>query len=61
MDRIIRPDGAPQVADDLIESLYAELRTIARREHYRAGAPQTLQTTALINEAYLKLRKRDGW
>jgi len=60
-DKIIRPDGAPAVADDLIESLYAELRTIARREHYRAGTPQTLQTTALINEAYLKLRKREGW
>ena len=60
-DKIIRPDGAPAVADDLIQSLYAELRTIARREHYRAGTPQTLQTTALINEAYLKLRKREGW
>lgn len=48
-------------ADALVASLYAELRTIARREHWRAGAPQTLQTTALINEAYMKLRKRDGW
>jgi RNA polymerase sigma factor (TIGR02999 family) len=37
------------------------LRAIARREHYRAGQPQTLQTTALINEAYVKLRKADGW
>jgi RNA polymerase sigma factor (TIGR02999 family) len=37
------------------------LRAIARREHYRAGSPQTLQTTALINEAYMKLRKRDTW
>lgn len=61
MDKIIRLDGTPHIADDLIESLYAELRVIARREHYRAGAPQTLQTTALINEAYLKLRKREGW
>lgn len=48
-------------ADALIEKLYLELRAIARREHYRAGSPQTLQTTALINEAYVKLRKRDGW
>ncbi len=37
------------------------MRAIARREHYRAGSPQTLQTTALINEAYMKLRKRDTW
>ncbi|APW74012.1 MULTISPECIES: ECF-type sigma factor [Sphingopyxis] len=47
--------------DALIAGLYGELRAIARREHYRAGQPQTLQTTALINEAYVKLRKADGW
>ena len=47
--------------DALIESLYDELRAIARREHYRAGSPQTLQTTALINEAYVKLSKRKAW
>lgn len=47
--------------DELVESLYSELRAIARREHYRAGSPQTLQPTALINEAYMKLRKRAGW
>ena len=48
-------------ADALVLLLYDELRVIARREHYRAGTPQTLQTTALVNEAYIKLRKRDGW
>ena len=37
------------------------MHAIARREHRRAGEPQTLQTTALINEAYVKLRKADGW
>lgn len=51
------PDGA----DGLVASLYDELRVIARREHFRAGGPQTLQPTALINEAYVKLRRRDGW
>lgn len=45
----------------MIASLYDELRVIARREHIRAGRPQTLQTTALINEAYLKLSRREGW
>lgn len=47
--------------DALIVTLYGELRRIAHREHYRAGLPQTLQTTALIGEAYLKLSRRDQW
>lgn len=47
--------------DELVAALYDELRVIARREHYRAGSPQTLQPTALIGEAYLKLQKREGW
>ena len=37
------------------------MRTIGRREHFRAGSPQTLQATALIGEAYIKLQRRDGW
>jgi len=62
----IEPDTIPAnsfsgIADELVASLYDELRTIARREHYRAGRPQTLQTTALISEAYIKLQKRKGW
>jgi RNA polymerase sigma factor (TIGR02999 family) len=61
MDEITAPEGKPAVADALIEDLYAELRSIARREHFRAGSPQTLQPTALINEAYMKLRSRQGW
>ena len=47
--------------DALVESLYLELRGIARREHFRSGSPNTLQATALINEAYMKLKKRKEW
>lgn len=65
-EKAIEPDTPSEInispaADALVASLYEELRVIARREHIRAGRPQTLQTTALINEAYLKLSRRDGW
>ena len=50
-----------QSSDALILLLYDELHRIARREHYRAGSPNTLQATALISEAYLKIRQRDDW
>ena len=52
---------AMQPADELIRILYDDLHNIARREHYRAGSPNTLQATALISEAYLKIRRRDDW
>lgn len=48
-------------SDVLIATLYDELKVIARREHFRAGGGQTLQATALVSEAYLKLSKRKDW
>jgi RNA polymerase sigma factor (TIGR02999 family) len=45
----------------MVAELYSELRTIARREHRRVGGGETLATTALVSEAYIKLKKRDGW
>jgi RNA polymerase sigma factor (TIGR02999 family) len=60
------PDG--QLADldpsglrELVDVLYADLRRIARRERFRAKAGATLCTTALINEAWLKLQRRREW
>ena len=47
--------------DVLVVELYPHLRGMARREHFRSGSPMTLQTTALINETYLKLRRRSDW
>lgn len=47
--------------DALIDVLYADLRGIARRERFRARAGATLCTTALINEAWLKLQRSHGW
>ena len=54
-------DFSARIADDLVRELYAELRVIARREYRRAGSPPTLQVTALISEAYIRLQKHSGW
>jgi len=37
------------------------LRTSARRERRRVGAGETLRTTALVHEAYLRLQAGPGW
>ncbi len=57
------PDPTPvrALADELLPVFYDDLRRIGRRERRRVGAGQTLQTTALVNEAYIKLRKMKGW
>jgi len=41
--------------DDLVAPLYQQLRVLARNERRRGGGPDTLHTTALVNELYLKL------
>jgi RNA polymerase sigma factor (TIGR02999 family) len=63
---IVEPDSGTEriwgeQTDALVVALYPELRSIAHREHYRFGPAQTLQTTALIHETYLKLRRRADW
>lgn len=48
-------NGNKAALDELMPFVYQELRRLAR--HYMRGQPagHTLQTTALVNEAYLKL------
>ena len=61
---LARARTAPEIlaiADELLPLLYDDLRRIGRRERRRVGAGATLQTTALVNEAYLKLRRLRGW
>jgi RNA polymerase sigma factor (TIGR02999 family) len=53
-------DGAGS-SPELVQTLYGELRKIAHRESFRAGSPGTYHTTALVNEAYLKLRNHSEW
>ncbi len=47
--------------DRLFEAVYGELRTIARRQLRRARPADTLSTTALVHEAYLKFSKQASW
>ena len=49
--------------DDLVPRVYGELKRLARSHMRRERNSHTLQTTALANEAYLRLSKErpDGW
>jgi RNA polymerase sigma factor (TIGR02999 family) len=44
--------------DPLIDVLHEELRLVAHRQRRRWHRDDTLGTTALVNEAYLKLRRQ---
>jgi len=48
-------DGDPLAWDRLLPLVYDELRRIARRQLRRQRGDHTLNTTALVHEAYLKL------
>jgi RNA polymerase sigma factor (TIGR02999 family) len=47
--------GDAAARERLIEAVYAELKRSASRELRRFRGVETLQTTALVNEAYLRL------
>jgi RNA polymerase sigma factor (TIGR02999 family) len=46
--------------DEIYAVAYAELQRLARRERRRASNPATLNTTALVHEAWFKLGSRAG-
>src|SRR3954449_7574317 len=47
--------GDPQAAEELLPLVYDELRRLADRKLAREKPGQTLQATALVHEAYLRL------
>lgn len=53
--------GDREALERLTPLVHAELRRIARRQMGRESAGHTLQATALVNEAYLRLAGRDGF
>src|SRR5215510_9857384 len=53
-------NGDREALDKLVPLVYDELRRIARRYMEREPGGHTLQTTALVNEAYLRLIEQKG-
>jgi RNA polymerase sigma factor (TIGR02999 family) len=47
--------GDPRASADLLPLVYAQLRALARRKMRQERPDQTLQATALVHEAYLRL------
>jgi RNA polymerase sigma-70 factor, ECF subfamily len=48
-------EGDASACDQLYRVVYSELRRLAHRYMHRENPGHTLQTTALVNEAYLRL------
>lgn len=51
--------GELEARESLLRSLYGELHAIARAQMARVPPGQTIQPTALVNEAYLRLFGKD--
>ncbi len=52
--------GDTAAFDRLVGQLYGELRSMAHAQRRRLGAADTVNTTAVVHEAYAKLGGRDG-
>lgn len=52
--------GDPRAAEQLLPLVYDELRRLAERHMRREASDHTLQATALVHEAYVRLVGRDG-
>jgi len=56
--------GDPKAADQLLPLVYEELRKLASQRLAQESPGQSLQATALVHEAYLRLvgeKQRDRW
>ncbi len=52
--------GDPSASEELLPLVYGELRQLAKAYLDREKPGQTLQPTALVHDAFLRLTKRDG-
>ena len=55
------PQEVRRIAAELLPTFYDQLKHMAQRARARLGGSYTLQTTALVHEAYLRLRKSGGF
>lgn len=53
-------EGRGEAWEQLLPIVYEELRRLARHQRLRHKGRETLNTTALVHEAYLKLAHRSG-
>jgi len=55
--------AGPEAADRLFQTVYSELRGLAQAQRRRWQGDHTLNTTALVHEAYLRLGdgREPGW
>jgi RNA polymerase sigma-70 factor, ECF subfamily len=56
----VQPDPEPIAVSELMPAVYDELRRLARHYLRKERAGQTLQATALVNEAYIRLAREQG-
>jgi RNA polymerase sigma factor (TIGR02999 family) len=49
--------SSPELFDRLLPLIYDDMKRIGRAQRRRLGASDTLQTTALVHEAFLKIRQ----
>ncbi len=54
------PNGEPAAATELLPLVYTELRRLAAAKMSRERPGQTLQPTALVHEAWMRLVDADG-
>jgi RNA polymerase sigma factor (TIGR02999 family) len=60
LDRVRQ--GSAEARNELVPRVYQELHKIAKRQMRREAQAHTLQPTALVNEAYIKLIDQStGW
>ena len=60
-DSLAQPDPVPGTTEELLPLVYAELRKLAASRMNNEAPGQTLQPTALVHEAYLRLGAGSAW